>query len=56
MNKMVYLMKEEVKNLHRSALCSQRKLIDWQTKNGSSGDEGSDSGSEEKIYQYLTGS
>ena len=26
--------------------CSQRKLIDWQTKNEISGDEDSDSGSE----------
>ena len=43
-------------NVTSSTSCTQRKLIDWQTKNENSDDEDSDSGSEEEIYQYLTGS
>ena len=34
------------KNGTSSTFCSQRKLIDWQTKNESNGNEDSDSGSE----------
>ena len=33
-------------NVISSTFCSQRKLIDWQTENESSGNEDSDSGSE----------
>ena len=35
-------------NVTSSASCSQRKLTDWQTKNKSSGDEGSNSGGQEE--------
>ena len=47
MNKMVCLMKKVVKMLYASTLCSQKKLIHWQTKNESSVNEDSDSGSDE---------
>ena len=39
-----------------STFCSQRKLIDWQTKNESSGNEDSDSGSEEEnlpVFDWI---
>ena len=42
-------------NVTSSTSCNQRKPIDWHTKNESSGNEDSYSGSEEEIYQYLTG-
>ena len=44
---------ENVKTL---ASCIQRKLIDWQTKNESSEDEGSDSGSDEEnlsVFDWI---
>ena len=41
-------------NVTLPTLCSQRKLIDWQTKNESSGDEDSDLGSEEEnLYTSI---
>ena len=43
-------------NVTSSTSCSQRKLIDWQTKNESSGDEDSDSGSEEEdlpVFNWI---
>ena len=40
-------------NVALSASCSQRKLIDWQTKTETSGDEHSDSGSDEKIFFFY---
>ena len=43
-------------NVKSSTLCSHRKLIDWQTKNQSSGDEDSDSGNKEEnlpVFDWI---
>ena len=48
---MVYLVEEVVKTS-----CSQRKLIDWQTKNKSSGNEDSHSESDEEnlpVFDWI---
>ena len=43
-------------NVRSTTWCSQRKLIDWQTKNESSGNEDSDSGREEEnlpVFEWI---
>ena len=53
---MVYLLKRSSENVTLSTSCSQRKLIDWQIKNESSGDEDSDSGREEEnlpVFDWI---
>ena len=56
MNKMVQLLKRSSENVTLSTSCRQRKLIDWQIKNESSGDEDSDSGREEEnlpVFDWI---
>ena len=50
------LIERSSENVTLSTSCSQRKLIDWQTKNENSGDEDSDSGSEKEnlpVFDWI---